>query len=108
MKARKKIGRELVRLQQEQQRYAGGVSWDSRYRFYTLAGKIDVLKNLAGIKKIRREDVEALLQDVRQKYRKIRKIPKHQRSTEQTLEGIYLEGQLDFIQNWVIPELFRG
>jgi hypothetical protein len=106
VKPRKRIEQELARLEQERLQYADGTSLDFQYRYYTLSGKIDVLRTLTRVKKIRRDTVDALRQEIEENYREIRSIPKHQRDFYQTLQGAYLEAQLEIIRNWVLPVLF--
>jgi len=108
VKPRKIIAQELDRLQQERLRYTDGTSLDSKYRYYTLSGKIDALKKLSAERKIQRDTVDALRQEIENRYREIRKIPKHKRDIYQTLQGVYLEAQLDIIQTWVFPVLLGG
>jgi hypothetical protein len=58
-------------------------------------------------RKIKLKDVETLKLEVQKKYKKIRMIPKHKRNEYQYLEGIYLEGELDIIDKWIMPELSK-
>ena len=107
MNVRKVIRQELVRIQKDQERYSQGRSLDYKYRYWSTSGKVDVLKRLLTIRKIKHKDVEDLKQTIQDQYEKIRKVPKAERNIYQTFDGIYLEGKLDVLNNWVIPTVFR-
>jgi ABC-type ATPase involved in cell division len=102
----KAIRQELARVQKDQERYSQGRSMDYKYRYWSTSGKADVLKRLLTIRKPKRKDIEDLKQRVLNKYEEIRKIPKAERNIYQTFDGIYLEGKLDIINNWIIPLVF--
>lgn len=106
VRPKKRIEHELSRLKQERLQYADGTSLDFQYRYYTLSGKIDVLRTLSRVKKLRRDTVDTLSREIEENYREIRKIPKHRRDFYQTLQGAYLEAQLEIIHTWVLPMLF--
>ncbi|MFW6138192.1 MAG: hypothetical protein ACOC7U_03365 [Spirochaetota bacterium] len=109
-KIKKKIESYLDQLTAELEKYRNGESLDSKYRSQSLGGKIDLLQRLQElirIKKLKRNDVDVLKQVVEERYRKIRMIPKAERSFNQTMEGVFLEAQLDILNIWVIPELFE-
>lgn len=108
MNVRKVIRQELARIQKEQEMYSQGMSMDYKYRYWWTSGKTDVLKRLLTIRKLRRKDVEELKQMIQDKYEEIRKIPKAERNIYQTFDGIYLEGKLDIINNWLIPTVFSA
>ncbi len=97
---------ELTGLKENQEKYLGGESWNSKYWYYSFSGKIDVLRDLLCIKNIKRKHVEAVRQEIQEKYRNIRMIKKSERNMYQTCEGIYFEAMLDIIDNWIVPELF--
>lgn len=101
------IEKEINSLKKEREKYVTAGSWDYRYRYYTLTGKIDILKELLRFRKINLKDVETLKLEVQKKYKNIRMIPKHKRNESQYLEGIYLEGKLDIIDKWIMPELSK-
>ena len=103
MSVKRKIETELLRLEKELKRYEDGVSWDSKFQYYTISGKIDILYDLISYKKFKRKEVYALLLDVEEEYKKIRAVPKAERTTLQTIQGIYLEGKLDILKSWVMP-----
>jgi len=105
---RKMIRQELTRLQKDQERYSKGKSMDYKYRYWSTSGKVDVLRHLFNIRKLKLKDIEDLKLEVQNKYEEIRRIPKAERNIYQTFDGIYLEGKLDIINNWIIPRLFRG
>jgi hypothetical protein len=107
MKINNKIEKEINLLEREREKYMTADSWDYKYRHYTLTGKIDILKDLLRFRKIKLKDVETLKLEVQKKYKKIRMIPKHKRNEYQYLEGIYLEGKLDIIDKWIMPELSK-
>jgi hypothetical protein len=105
MKIDKKIEHEIKLLKKEQEKYVDAASWDYKYRYYMLSGKIDILQDILSMRKIKLKNVEMIKQKVTTDYKEIRKIPKHQRNEYQYLEGIYLEGKLDIINKWLIREL---
>ena len=107
MKIKNKIEKEINLLEKEREKYVTVDSWDYRYRYYTLTGKIDILKDLLRFRKSKLKDVETLKFEVQKKYKKIRMIPKHKRNEYQYLEGIYLERKLDIIDKWIMPELSK-
>ena len=98
---------ELNGLIENQEKYVGGESWNSKYWYYSFSGKISVLRQLLCFKNIKKKHVEALRQEIQKKYRNIRMIQKSGRNMHQTLEGIYFEAMLDIIDNWIVPELFN-
>ncbi len=104
---RNMIKQELARLQKDQERYAKGKSMDYKYRYWSTSGKVDVLRHLLNIRRVKLKDVEDLKLEVQSKYEEIRKIPKAERNIYQTFDGIYLEGKLDIINSWIIPGLFK-
>jgi len=107
MKIINNIEKEINLLKKEREKYVTAESWDYRYRYYTLTGKIDILKDLLRFRKIKLKDVETLKLEIQKKYKKIRMIPKHKRNEYQYLDGIYLEGKLDIIDKWIMPELSK-
>lgn len=103
MKIKTRIEKEIKLLEKEREQYVNVESWDYKYRYYTLSGKIDVLKDFLNGRKRKLKDAELLKHEVQEDYIKIRMIPKHKRSEYQYLEGIYLEGKLDIINNMIVP-----
>jgi len=107
MKIKTLIEKEIKLLGKEREQYANVESWDYKYRYYTLSGKIDVLKDFLNGRKRKLKDAELLKHEVQDDYKKIRMIPKHKRSEYQYLEGIYLEGKLDIINKLIVPALSK-
>ena len=107
MKIDKKIEKEINVLKKEREQFVNADSWDYKYRYYILTGKIDILEDLLRFRKIKPKDVETLKLEVQNNYKKIRMIPKHKRNEYQYLEGIYLEGKLDIIEKWIVPEFSK-
>ncbi len=107
MNIRKTIKQELVRLQKDQERYSKGKSMDYKYRYWSTSGKVDVLKQFFNTRKLKLKDIEDLKLEVQNKYEGIRRIPKAERNIYQTFDGIYLEGKLDIINDWVILKFFK-
>ena len=105
MKIINNIEKEISLLKKEREKYVTADSWDYRYRYYTLTGKIDILEELLRFRKIKPKDIETLKLTVQKKYQSIRMIPKHKRNEYQYLKGIYLEGELDILDNWIVLEL---
>jgi len=64
---RKMIRKELVRLQKDQERYSKGKSTDYKYRYWSTSGKVNVLKHLCNIRKVKLKDVEDLKLEVQNK-----------------------------------------
>ena len=107
MKIEKKIEKEINLLMKEREQYEHAASWDYKYRYYILTGKIDILLDLLRLRKIKLKDIESLKRGIQNSYKEIRKIPKHERNEFQYLEGIYLEGKLDMINTWVLKEMSK-
>jgi hypothetical protein len=107
MKIEKKIEKEINQLMNEREQYEHATSWDYKYRYYILTGKIDILLDILRLRKVKLKDIESLKRNIQSNYKEIRKIPKHERNEYQYLEGIYLEGKLDMIETWVLKELSK-
>ena len=107
MSIRKIMEQELNGLIENQEKYLGGESWNSKYWYYTFSGKISVLRHLLCYKYIKKKHVEEFRQEIQKKYKNIRMINKPGRNMHQTLEGIYLEAMLDIIDNGIVPVLFK-
>ena len=107
MKMKTRIEKEIILLEKEREQYVNVESWDYKYRYYTLSGKIDVLKDFLNGRKRKLKDAEILKLEVQEDYKKIRMIPKHKRSEYQYLEGIYLEGKLHIIDKLIVPVLSK-